>query len=870
MNWHTVEAQAALRELDSSAESGLSAAQARVNAQKYGANEISAPRSQTLSQTLKTRFASPLTLLMLAAAFAATFSSRPLVAYLALVLVVAYLALDFVQNRRADSAVLELQKMTAQKARVIRDGATQEIPARELTLGDIVRLESGDLVPADLRLMEAVNLQIQESALDDQSDPTGKHAAALSNESLPLNERRNMTYLGGRVAQGRGLGVVVAVGMASELGKIAVALQNARPRLSPLRRRFDSFSAALTLFAALGLIFALFFKTNFDTIVSLLLAAAPVSLPVVAAVSFARGAKRLLKRRVVVRRASALETLGAIDAICVEKTGVLTENRMIVAALETADYALDFGDGAPRSPLGLDAAAQSSLSLTAIGGALCNDAKFVDEGDNRLHAIGNSIEGALIVAAAKMGYWKSSLDISFPRAAELAYDSERKRMTVVHHLGQYAPTMLSGLELGEKRYIAFCKGGADELLAASNQVWEQGKAEPLDAARKSRIEAANERLVQQGMRVVAVGFRLLNALPEILQTDLEQNFTFVGMFGMSDPPRPEIRAAIESARAEGIRPLLFSDDAPEAALKFAREINLDESGRALSGAEVARLNDDELQNLVGDVSVFLRAAPEQQARITQALQARGQIVALVGEDVNDAPALRFADVGVALGIAGASAAKEAADLILLDDQFTTLLASVREGRGIFASLFNGAQLMAAGAMGRILAILFAPIFGLASPLPLQVFWLTLLADGLLGMALGAEDSSPSSTLRKKRFWNPRLFLIGLFGGAFALLLAARTREAQTTIFASLAFMQIFYALSMYSEQNVNADERRPRAFFIILFSVVLLLALTLYLPAWANFFGLARLSSSAFTLAAFSGLALFILLELQKQIRVSR
>lgn len=867
MNWHIVEAQAVLRELDSSAKDGLTSAQADANAKRNGANEIAASAQRTLPQALKERIVSPPTLLLLAAAFAAAFSNR-IVASLFLASTIFYLALDFVQNRRVDSAILALQKMTAEKARVVRDGQTREIPARQLTLGDIVQLESGDIVPADLRLLESVNLQILESTLADESEPSGKHAAALSNEALPLNDRRNMTYMGGRVAQGRGLGVVVAIGMKSELGKIAAALQNITRRVSPLRRRFDSLSTTLSLLAALSLILALILNANFDSIVSLVAAAAPTSLPIIAVVSFAFVSQRLAQQRVVIRKFSALETLGAVNAICVEKTGVLTENLMIVAALDTADYTLNLSDSTPHSPFALDAAAQSALSLTAMGGALCNNAKFVDESDNRLHAVGNSIEGALIVAAAKMGYWKSSLDISFPRAADLPYDSERKRMSVVCHLGQYAPTILSGLELGEKRYIAFCKGGVDELLAASNQVWAQGKTEALDDAWRARITAANERFVQQGMRAIAVGFRLIDALPEILQTDLEQNFTFVGMFGMSDPPRPEIRGAIAAARDAGIRTIVFADDAPEAALKTARELELSHGKRVIGGAEINRLSDVELNHLVGEVGMFSRIAPEHQLRIAQALQERGRIAALISGNANDAPALRLADIGAALGIGGSNVAKEAADLILLDNQFTTLTAAIQKGRALLENLFKVARLIAAGAIGRILAILLAPLFGITPLLPLQVLWLTFFADGLLGVALVADDAtqdSPSPT----KFWDLGLFGIGFLSAAFALLLAARTPETRTTLFAALAFMQIFHALSAHLTRRAQSDgESHPRLFFGLILSVVLLLALTLYVPRWADFFALTPLSFGDFTLAALSGCALWIVLEIEK--RVSR
>jgi Ca2+-transporting ATPase len=613
----------------------------------------------------------------------------------------------------------------------------------------------------------------------------------------------------------------------------------------------------------------------------------PEGLPAVVTITLALGAQRMLKREALIRKLPAVETLGSVTVICSDKTGTLTENRMTVVVLDVAEHALDLTenmerDGTLHATRGLGAPVQSSLSLAAIGGSLCNDAKMIDTGDDRFHTLGDPTEGALVVAAAKMGYWKGTLDSSFPRAAELPFDSERKRMTTVHHLGQYDPTVLSGLEIGDKRYIAFTKGSIDGLLDVASHVWVEGKSYPLDADWKSRIEAANDRLAKKGMRVLGVAFRLMNSIPEVLQTDLEQNLTIVGLFGMIDPPRSEVKDAVATCRAAGIRPVMITGDHPLTAIEIARQLGITDNGRALTGVEIESLTFEELKNVVDEVNVFARVAPEHKLRIVQALQENGHIVSMTGDGVNDAPALRKADIGVAMGITGTDVSKEASDLVLLDDNFATIVAAVQEGRTIYDNIRKFVRFSVAGNIGKVLVMLIAPFLGKPLPLlPLQLLWLNLLTDGLLGLGMGVENPEPDTMKRKpysptegvfSRGAGAQTIWVGVLIGALALGLGSwyfftDRPEWQTMIFTSLAFMQVFQALASRSAKESLFKQRLMSNPLLagMAFVVIALQMAVLYIPALNSFFEVVPLSGCDLSIAAGTGVIVFVLMELEKK-----
>lgn len=904
MNWHILETNAAIAELGSSSENGLTSGQVNEGFAQHGANELIERGGRTPLQILWEQVTATMVLILIGAAVVAGLlgDTKNTIAILAIVALYAFLG--FIQEYRAEQAIAALKKMSVPNVRALRDGNLKELSARALVPGDIIQLETGNVIPADLRLLEAVNLRIQEAALTGESEPIGKHTAALSGDpsagsgqALPLGDRRNMAYMGTIVTQGRGLALVVATGMQTELGKIAELIQQVKQEQTPLQRRLDALGRNLAVIGLLiaGLVFLLGLMRGDElrhmllTAVSVAVAIVPEGLPAVVTITLALGAQRMLEREALIRKLPAVETLGSVTVICSDKTGTLTENRMTVVVLDVAEHALDLTEevkrgGSVRTSRGLGAPVQSSLSLAAIGGALCNDAKLIDTGDDRFHTLGDPTEGALVVAAAKMGYWKSSLDLSFPRAAELPFDSERKRMTTVHHLGQYDPEVLSGLEVADKRYIAFTKGGVDGLLDLTGHVWVEGRSRPMDAGWRSRIEAANERLAKKGMRVLGVAFRLLDTIPEIIQTDLEQNLTLVGLFGMIDPPRDEVRDAVATCRAAGIRPVMITGDHPLTALEIARQLGISENGRALTGAEIENLSFDELKNVVDEVSVFARVAPEHKLKIVQALQEKGHIVSMTGDGVNDAPALRKADIGVAMGITGTDVSKEASDMVLLDDNFATIVAAVKEGRTIYDNIRKFVRFSVAGNIGKVLVMLIAPFLGKPLPLlPLQLLWLNLLTDGLLGLGMGVENPEADTMTRApyspkesvfSRGAGPQTVWVGVMIGALALGLGSwyffnGRAEWQTMIFTSLAFMQVFQALASRSSKESlfkMGVMSNPLLAGMALLVVVLQLAV-IYIPALGTFFEVIPLSACDLSITAGAGVIVFAVMELAKRIQ---
>jgi Ca2+-transporting ATPase len=896
MIWHLTDIQESLSNLNSDQQNGLSKAEVASRLEQHGLNELVERGGRTPLQILWEQITATMVLILIGAAVVAGLLGDYKNTISILAIVALYAFLGFIQEYRAEQAIAALKKMSVPNVRVLRDGNLMELAANQLVPGDIIQLETGNVIPADLRLLEAVNLRIQEAALTGESEPIVKHTVELSGEDLPLGDRRNMAYMGTVVTQGRGLALVVATGMKTELGKIADLIQQVKQEQTPLQRRLDALGKNLAVIGVviavlifiLGLMRGDEIRHMLLTAVSVAVAIVPEGLPAVVTITLALGAQRMLEREALIRKLPAVETLGSVTVICSDKTGTLTENRMTVVMLDVADHALDLSEemgrgGTLRTSRGLGTPVQSSLSLAAIGGTLCNDAKLIDTGDDRFHTLGDPTEGALVVAAAKMGYWKSSLDTSFPRAAELPFDSERKRMTTVHHLGQYDPEALAGLDLEDKRYIAFTKGGVDGLLDIASHVWVEGKSVAMDSGWRSRLEAANERLAKKGMRVLGVGFRLLNSIPEIIETDLEQNITIVGLFGMIDPPRNEVKDAVATCRAAGIRPVMITGDHPLTAIEIARQLGITDNGRALTGVEIESLTFDELKNVVDEVSVFARVAPEHKLRIVRALQEKGHIVSMTGDGVNDAPALRKADIGVAMGITGTDVSKEASDLVLLNDNFATIVAAVQEGRTIYDNIRKFVRFSVAGNIGKVLVMLIAPFLGKPLPLlPLQLLWLNLLTDGLLGLGMGVE--SPEADTMKRKPYSPtegvfsrgagtQTIWVGILIGALALGLGAwyffsGQPEWQTMIFTSLAFMQVFQALASRSakESFFKMGLMSNPLLAGMMAVVVILQLMVIYVPTLAKFFEVVPLAGIDLLVAVGAGLVVFIVMEAGKKL----
>ena len=897
MNWHLQTVEKSLEALQTGPDTGLAQTEADSRLKQYGRNELVEKGGRTPLKILWEQLTATMVLILIAAAVVAGLLGDLKNTIAISAIVILYAILGFVQEYRAEQAIAALKKLSVPNVRVLRDKTLKEISARDLVPGDIIQLEAGNVLPADVRLLEAVNLRIQEAALTGESEPVEKQINALSGEDLPLGDRRNMAYMGTIVTQGRGLALVVATGMQTELGKIADLIQQSGSEETPLQKRLDQLGKNLAiigvviavLIAVLGLLRGDELRHMLLTAVSVAVAIVPEGLPAVVTITLALGAQRMLAKNSLIRKLPAVETLGSVTVICSDKTGTLTENRMTVTVLDVAEHELDLTtlmerDGSIHATRNLGTPAQSSLSLTAIGGALCNDARLVDEGDDRYHTIGDPTEGAMVAAAAKMGYWKSSLDLSFPRAVELPFDSDRKRMTTVHHLKEFDASLLAGLDISKYRYIAFTKGSVDGLLNLSNQVWVNGKAETLDAGWRSRIEAANERLAKKGMRVLGVAFRLLNQIPDVIQTDLEQKLTFVGLFGMIDPPREEVKDAVAITKTAGIRTVMITGDHPLTAQEIARQLGIADNGRVLTGIELEKLSFDELKSVVDDVRVFARVSPEHKLKIVQALQENGHIVSMTGDGVNDAPALRRADIGVAMGITGTDVSKEAADMVLLDDNFATIVAAVKEGRTIYDNIRKFVRFSVAGNIGKVLVMLLAPFLGKPIPLlPLQLLWLNLLTDGLLGLGMGVE--APEKDTMSRPPYSPKegvfsrgaglqVIWVGALIGALALGLGSwyyftGREQWQTMVFTFLAFVQVFQAWASRSGKESVFSlpvASNPLLFWMMILVTVLQLAV-IYIPPAAEFFSIKPLGFVDLLVAIGAGFIVMIVMEVEKRIR---
>ncbi|HSL44804.1 MAG TPA: cation-translocating P-type ATPase [Anaerolineales bacterium] len=902
MNWHLQTIETSLETLQARPDTGLSQDEVRARLAQHGPNELIEKGGRTPLKIFWEQITATMVLILIAAAVVAGLLGDLKNTIAISAIVILYAILGFIQEYRAEQAIAALKRLSVPNVRVLRDGRLQEVSARELVPGDIIQLEAGNLLPADVRLLEAVNLRIQEAALTGESEPIEKQIARLSGEDLPLGDRRNMGYMGTIVTQGRGLALTVATGMQTELGKIAGLIQQSGSDETPLQKRLDALGKTLAvvgvgiaiLIAILGFLRGDDLRHMLLTAVSVAVAIVPEGLPAVVTITLALGAQRMLAKNSLIRKLPAVETLGSVTVICSDKTGTLTENRMTVVVLDVANHALDLTGEMDRSGSftgtryeGVPVA--SALSLAAVGGALCNDARLVDEGDDRYHTLGDPTEGALVAAAAKLGYWKSSLDSSFPRAAELPFDSERKRMTTVHDLRQYDPELLVGLDVSNYRYIAFTKGSVDGLLDLSTHVWVNGTAEVMDEDFKVRVEAANQTLAKKGMRVLGVGFRLLQQIPEILQTDLEQNLTFVGLFGIIDPPREEVRDAVALTKSAGIRTVMITGDHPLTATEIARQLGIIEASndaevKVLTGAEIENLSFDELKNVVDEVQLFARVSPEHKLKIVQALQERGQIVSMTGDGVNDAPALRRADIGVAMGITGTDVSKEAADMVLLDDNFATIVAAVKEGRTIYDNIRKFVRFSVAGNIGKVLVMLLAPFLGKPIPLlPLQLLWLNLLTDGLLGLGMGVEKAE-SDTMKRppyspkegifSRGAGAQVVWVGILIGALALALGAwyyftGQEEWQTMVFSFLAFAQVFQALASRSAKDsffkLGLSGNPLLAGMALL--VVVLQLLVIYVPALASFFNVQPLSATDLLIAIGTASLVFLAIEVEKVLR---
>ena len=849
-----VEVLAAVR----SSPQGLGSAEARRRLEHSGPNALVATRPRSPFELFLAQFSEFMILVLLAAAMVSGLIGEVADAVAIVAILVVNAAVGFVQEYGAQRAMEALRSLAAPAAAVLRDGRITTIPAAELVSGDVVQLEAGGLVPADLRLLQAVRLRAQEASLTGESAPVEKSAAVLSDPRLALGDRRNLAYAGTVVTQGRGTGVVVATGMGTELGRIANLLQDTVAPKTPLQRRLAQVGRRLAL-AALSICVVVFVMgvlrgedplLMFLTAVSLAVAAVPEALPAVVTISLALGARKLIGQSALVRRLPAVETLGAITRICADKTGTLTRNRMRVEEV--------YCEGVSRPAPGAGPVSEALVRAMA----LCTDA----HADAAGATVGDPTEVALLEAAQRAGASRPEIDALYPRVAEVPFDPDRKSMTTFHRHP-------------DGGFVAFTKGAPEVLFAEAVAVATSTIPRPVWPAEWTRVV---ERMAGDGLRVLAFALRRWPALPARLDPSrVETGLTLLGVVGLLDPPRPEAEAAVRECGDAGIVPVMITGDHPLTARAIARRLGiLDRDGEVLTGTDLEALSFAALVARAERTRVYARVAPEQKLRIVEALQAGGDVVAMTGDGVNDAPALKRADIGVAMGVQGTDAAKEAGAMILLDDNFATIVRAVKAGRRIYDNIRRFVRYSVATNSAEVWTLFLAPLLRLPLPLlPLQILWMNLVTDSFPGLALAAEPSEKDAMRRPPRSPNESLFarglglhvlwvgalMAGVALGTQAFYLDRGTPTWQTMVFTVLCLSQLGHALAIRSERESLLAQgllsNKPMLAAVLL-TVALQLAI-LYVPILNGVFKTAPLAAADLAVAV--GLSSLVLLAVEAE-----
>jgi len=872
--WHTLGVPEALAALETRP-GGLSTAEVGARLAAHGPNELVVKRRRTVFAMFLDQFKDFMIVVLIAAAVLAGALGEVADTIAIVVIVVLNAALGFIQEYRAEKAMAALKKLAASLATVIRDGGHASIPAAQLVPGDIVLLEAGNVVPADLRLTEVAKLKVEEAALTGESVPSEKRSDALPDPGLPIGDRTNLAFKGTIVTYGRGTGVVIATGMRTELGRIASMLQDEEEGKTPLQKRLAAFGKklAFAILAICAIVFAVGVLRGQPwllmllTSVSLAVAAIPEALPAVITISLALGARKMVRQNALVRKLPAVETLGSVTYICSDKTGTLTMNRMTVEEVYAGGRLIPEeerrGEPATRSAVTAAGLPLPTL-LTAV--ALSNDAKQDAAGA----IIGDPTEAALFTLAAGGGFAKAALELRYPRLAELPFDAERKLMTTFH-----------AWEKG--KVVSFTKGAVEVVLERATRVLSAQGEVDLESA---EIQGVADRIAADGLRALGFGMRLWERLPDDpAAAQVETGLTLLGLVGLMDPPRQEAKDAVALCRRAGIVPVMITGDHPLTARAIARRIGILDEGHAdeliITGRELEQISPEEFGERVERIRVYARVAPEQKLKIVKALQERGQFVAMTGDGVNDAPALKRADIGVAMGITGTDVSKEASHMILLDDNFATIVKAVKEGRRIFDNIRKFIKYVMTGNSAEIWTIALAPLFGLPIPLlPIHILWINLVTDGLPGLALAAEPGEQGIMLRPPRHPQESIFAqglgafivwVGLLMGAVSLgtqawSIATGLPHWQTMVFTVLCLSQMGLVLAIRSERESLFSQgllsNRPLAgAFLLTFALQMA---TIYVPVLNPIFKTQPLTlrELGFTLAMSS--VVFVAVEIEK------
>ncbi|MBZ0279815.1 MAG: cation-translocating P-type ATPase [Anaerolineae bacterium] len=914
--WHTLETQVVLDQLAVNTQHGLDETSVETRLAQYGTNELIEKGLKSPWAILWEQITNPLVLLLLLAAAISLVLGKAdsVIAIMAIVILNAILGL--VQEYRAEQAMAALKKMAAPLVRVRRGGKVLDVESRSLVPGDIVLLEAGSVIPADSRVVESANLQVQEASLTGESQPVEKAVDVLYETDIPLGDRHNMLYMGTAVTYGRGAAVVVETGMKTQLGRIAELIQSVDGEVTPLQRRMNELGKVLLAVAlvVMGIAFVIGLTTGDPledvmlSAVAIAVAVVPEGLPAVVTIALALGAQRMLRRKALIRKLPAVETLGSVTTICSDKTGTLTQNKMTVTVLDVAGKTepikeiITKGMSALVSSNGRAAHTDVAQALVLAGNALCNDVvlEFDEMNASKFHAIGDPTEGALVIAAANYGIYKPNLDLVFPRVGEVPFSSERKRMTTVHRFDASAKADIGSLYLVKmmsqvnRPYIAVTKGAVDSLLEVCDRVYVEGETVSLDGPEnyRARIVEMNNKLAQDGLRVLGLAVHRWPELPtEWTPEAVEKGLVFMGMVGIIDPPRAEVRDAVITCRTAGIRPVMITGDHPLTAFNIARQLHIaDINDRVITGQELTKMSQTELEDVVEKVSVYARVSPENKLQIVQALQNKGHIVAMTGDGVNDAPALKRADIGVAMGITGTAVSKEAADMVIVDDNFATIVSAVEEGRTIYDNVRRFVKYLMASNTGELFVLLTTQLVaGMSIPLTtLQILWMNLITDGIPALALGVEYSEPGAMQRSPYAPNESLFgrglarhiiIVGFLLGGTGLLLAiwafnnwksgvptyeANTWNTMVFIFLTIAQMGHAMGLRSHRESTFKIGFLGNRILIGAVVLTVFVQLLTIYTPFFNQIFNTTPLTLEQLTICLVLSTIVFWGAEIEK------
>lgn len=863
MKPHSCKLEDLLRHLNTDSGKGLTSGQVQELLQKYGENKLKEGRKRTNLQKFFDQFKDVMIIILLvAAAISFTIAivegntSEFFEPVLILLIVILNAFMGVLQENKAEKALEALKKLSSPHARVIRDGREQEIDAAGLVPGDIILLEAGDFVPADARLIKSVNLKSEESALTGESVPTEKNADEMPGEDVPLGDRHNMVYSGCSITYGRGIAVVTATGMNTEMGRIANLLESAEETKTPLQEklaRMGKYLGAIALLACavifiIGIFSGMRAMEIFMVAVSLAVSAIPEGLPAIVTIVLAIGVQQMARKNAIVRSLPAVETLGSASVICSDKTGTLTQNRMTLVRV--------YYDGMDDTEE-ISGNNSENIRRMLTFGTLCTDGIIEVDGENVKH-IGDPTETAIVFAAYRNGIDKRELERKYPRLAELPFDSERKAMSTVHNI--------------DGKITVIVKGAFDVLAP---------KCVSGDLENAAKI---NERLSNDALRVIAIAWKEIEKVPEIPKAEeLESGLNFMGLVGMIDPPRPEAFEAVKTCRKAGIKPVMITGDHVVTASAIAKELGiLQEGDLAISGAELSAMSDEELAEKVDRISVYARVSPEDKIRIVQAWQKKGHVVSMTGDGVNDAPALKAADIGCAMGITGTDVAKGAADMTLTDDNFATIVEAVKQGRGIYDNIRKTIAFLLGTNIGEILTVFFAMVLWRKTPLiSIQLLWINLVTDSLPAISLGMEEIKDDVMERKPKprdesiFANGLLWRIILQGILFAALTLFGFRRGEqvtgdilggrTMAFIILALTQIVHSFNMRSEHSLfRIGVFSNRKLNAAALAAVVLMAMVCFIPPVADVFSLIRLPGVLYLEAIGLSLVPLAVLEVSK------